>query len=607
VLTSKIVNRYLIALAVFVVAFGVYYVTLTPTVALVDSGALTVASWCLGNAHPPGFPLYLMLTKLFTLLPLGSIAVRANLASAFFAALACAMVSLAVSEISENKLVAAFAGLLLTVSRTLWGYATVAEVYALNTFLVATILWLMLRWRRTREIKWLYVAALVFGLALGVHHVTVGLTLFGIAVLVFRTKITPKQFGIAAAIAIAALIAVYAYLPITASRQPVWNWGDPDTMSRVIDHITAKQYRAYVSTSSQGAQLSGVVSYLAREFGFWLFGTLIVGHGFTIAFRRDRTLFWMLLLIVLACCAWLLVYPIVNDQDAYLLPAFVAMTIAAAYGSDREKYFPAFGIALVFGMSLATMADRNRSDFRVAKDYVDNTLRGIAPNSVLITDDWQLFSPMIYFSEVEKVRPDVVPIEYGMLIRSWYVRQLERRYPELMRLVKPQLDAYKPLLDISENNPKLWADPSVQEEYNKRLDDLVFAIIEKQIARGGHAYATFEVALSNDAVDANLVQRLKTSYDVVPRSIALEFLPGHQPREVTLEPLELRGLTSSHDEVVQKEVLPAYRSVTMIRARFMVLTKKYDAALAEYQRALALDPENGMIERELQQVRMQAR
>ena len=48
---------------------------------------------------PPGFPFFLMVTHVFTWLPFGSIAVRTNVASAFFAALACALVALSAAEI----------------------------------------------------------------------------------------------------------------------------------------------------------------------------------------------------------------------------------------------------------------------------------------------------------------------------------------------------------------------------------------------------------------------------------------------------------------------------------------------------------------------------
>src|SRR4030095_14143118 len=87
------------AALVFLVAVFVSFWTLAPTVTLVDSGELIVAARFLGVAHPPGFPLYVMLTHLASLLPIGNIAARINFASAFFAALACAMLTLVVAEL----------------------------------------------------------------------------------------------------------------------------------------------------------------------------------------------------------------------------------------------------------------------------------------------------------------------------------------------------------------------------------------------------------------------------------------------------------------------------------------------------------------------------
>ncbi|HEX9500344.1 MAG TPA: DUF2723 domain-containing protein, partial [Thermoanaerobaculia bacterium] len=87
-----------IALIVFVIALATYLSTLAPTVALIDSGELTDAAWSLGNGHPPGFPLFVLLTHFFTLLPVHSVAWRANLASAFFSAAAAAFMALAAYE-----------------------------------------------------------------------------------------------------------------------------------------------------------------------------------------------------------------------------------------------------------------------------------------------------------------------------------------------------------------------------------------------------------------------------------------------------------------------------------------------------------------------------
>src|SRR4029078_2966183 len=85
--------------AVFLVALVVYSWTLAPTVTLTDSGELIVAAYGLGVAHPPAFPLWVMLAHLASLVPVGSVAVRINFSSAVFAALACGILTLVVTDL----------------------------------------------------------------------------------------------------------------------------------------------------------------------------------------------------------------------------------------------------------------------------------------------------------------------------------------------------------------------------------------------------------------------------------------------------------------------------------------------------------------------------
>jgi Protein O-mannosyl-transferase TMEM260-like len=374
-----------LALAVFILSFALYALTLAPTVTLVDSGELILAARSLGVAHPPGFPLYVLLAHLATLVPMGNIAVRVNFASAIFAALAASTLTLAVVEamattglavqspknrkrssdrrsrkrggaqgqtrdeaVHSHWLVTIIpvlvAGLLLAFSRTLWAYATLAEVYTLNTFLIACIFFLMLRWRRlietggrlnetglrgdaatpredlelessphrpvapSRGDAFLYAAALVFGLALGVHHVTVGLMLPAFAALVLATEgigfFGSKRLLYAALFAFAGLFAVYAYLPIAASRNPVMNWGDTRTFERLWWHITGKQYQVFLSYSLRTAvnQFGDFVKLGAREFGPWWLpaAPALAIAGMVKLYKKNRAVFGFLALVIIA-------------------------------------------------------------------------------------------------------------------------------------------------------------------------------------------------------------------------------------------------------------------------------------------------------------------
>src|SRR5438093_5421839 len=320
--------------AVFLAALLLFSWTLAPTVTLIDSGELIVVAQGLGVAHPPGFPLWVILAHLASLVPLGNVAVRINFSSALFAALACSMLTLVVSELiingsfvapSKKRRVqqrkssgdsrigrllifapAAGAGVLMAFSRTLWSYATITEVYTLNTLLILAVFFLMLRWRRcvvaerkdtgamvTKHDGWLYAAAAVFGLALGDHHVTVGLTLPAVAVIVWRTQglrfFTSRRLLYAALISIGALVAVYAYLPFAASRSPVINWGNPRSLQELWWHITGRQYRVFLSFTPNvvGTQFAEFCRMALREFGpAWLPVAVVLAFaGFTSAYQ----------------------------------------------------------------------------------------------------------------------------------------------------------------------------------------------------------------------------------------------------------------------------------------------------------------------------------
>ena len=84
----------LVGAGVSLFVFVLYLRTLAPTVlpydspALLDVAMLQMQVCVLGITHPTGYPTYLMLSHLFTYLPLGDCAYRVNLASAAYAALA---------------------------------------------------------------------------------------------------------------------------------------------------------------------------------------------------------------------------------------------------------------------------------------------------------------------------------------------------------------------------------------------------------------------------------------------------------------------------------------------------------------------------------------
>src|SRR5712692_4321652 len=171
------------------IAFGVYLRTLAPSIPTGDSGELIAVAWLLGIPHPPGYPLFTMLGHLFTFLPFGSPAFRVNLMSAVFHAATVGVTSLSIYRLIDPEpddetwrgripwgalAGAAVGGLALAFSATFWAYAVVAEVFALNSFFAALILFILLEWeRRPERRRLLWAFGLTSGLAATNHHTIV--------------------------------------------------------------------------------------------------------------------------------------------------------------------------------------------------------------------------------------------------------------------------------------------------------------------------------------------------------------------------------------------------------------------------------------------------
>jgi tetratricopeptide (TPR) repeat protein len=650
---------------VFLLALALYSWTLAPTVTVTDSGELIVVARDLGIAHPPGVPLWIILAHLASLVPFGSIAQRINFSSALFAALACAMLALVVAEliITTSYLAAAKrrkrgaqgskkteefvtdlmvaapalgAGLLMAFSRTLWSYATITEVYALNALLILVILFLMLRWRRrivedrmhiskgantahvTRHDAFLYTAALLFGLALGVHHVTVALTLPAIAVIVFRTQgvrfFTSRRLVYAALISIGALVAVYAYLPLAASRSPVINWGHPRSLQEIWWHLTGRQYQVYFSFKPEiiGGQFTEFCRMALREFGFpWLPLSLVLAFaGFAYAFKRDRTTFWFLLTIVIADLAYALSYEIAEDKDAYYLPAFISVAIAIGFGirwlvqKTVSKSLPgvkpslAAAIAVLIVCTIALTANwpfNNRRQYFIAHDYVDNLLKAIGPNGLLLTLDWQVASPIFYAQEIEQLRPDVKVVDINLLRRSWYFDYLKHAYPGLMERSREKIEVFVENLKEWERGPGAFArSPALTQRISTAFLQMIQSMVTNE-GRVAPVYMTNDL-LSSDSVNGELTRWLTQKYQLVPQGLVFNLADDQGFHDSPDVHLQTRGLADgtlrfAKGDPVNVKVLPVYANMLINRGRYLALFGQHQRAIAAFEQALALNPD----------------
>jgi len=146
-----------------------YIRTLAPSLLAGDSAEFQTIAYTLGMGHPTGYPVYILLAKLFTFIPVGDIAYRVNLFSAFCAALTVGLTYLTLRKFAVLPVSAAYGSLALALTPLFWQHASIAEIYTAGAACLAFILLALFQWEEANNPWWLFAAGLFGGLSLGIH------------------------------------------------------------------------------------------------------------------------------------------------------------------------------------------------------------------------------------------------------------------------------------------------------------------------------------------------------------------------------------------------------------------------------------------------------
>jgi len=154
---------------IFAASFALYIRTLAPSLLYGDSAEFQTIAYTMGISHPTGYPVYVLLAKLFTFLPFGDLAWRVNLISAFCAALAVTFIYLLTRKLGAAIFPAIYGSLALALTPLFWKHASIAEIYTPSTACLAFVMLAVIEWRQTERPHWLFSSGLAGGLSLGIH------------------------------------------------------------------------------------------------------------------------------------------------------------------------------------------------------------------------------------------------------------------------------------------------------------------------------------------------------------------------------------------------------------------------------------------------------
>jgi hypothetical protein len=352
---------------VAVIALWAIVPTLLPTVADWDTAEFQTVGPVLGTAHPTGYPAYVILGWLASVLfqPFGEPAFRMNLLQGVIAAAAAGATTALVGLLTGRRYVALAAGLLLlampfvsdvsvtlpvtgtiTTTPVFMRLATHADPHMFHAALVATLFIVLIVWDRRlhgadRENpaladRWLIAAAFVYAVAVANHSLALLLPpAIGLFVLMADWRVILRWRTVVACVVVlvATLAVLFAELPIRAAMNAPLVYGHPDTLGGFTYVVLAEQFRGSLvdPLGHLGDKASAIVSLMSGWLGPLIY-LAILGLG-TSLIRRPR---YVVLsgLTLLVTCFFSTSYANADIERYFLVPVLVAITWVGLGAAD---------------------------------------------------------------------------------------------------------------------------------------------------------------------------------------------------------------------------------------------------------------------------------
>lgn len=418
-----------------------------------DSGDIVTAGYLFGVPHPPGYPLYTLLTFLMTRIPVATVAFRATLLSSIFHAATVAVVFAFAAGLTKRWWAGLFAALLLAGNYVFFLYGVTPEVFALFDFFLITIAYLTWQWIAHPRPATLAALAFVAGLSLSHHH----LILFLFPGLCFVLWQRRRQIVFRARNVLLFLLGLipYAYIPIAARSGAIINWDSASDLPGFVRLITRADYGTFRSGAVFGEGLAErwvqVVAYarfILLDFGWVGVALALAGVWYLVRKHRLFAQFLLLSLLFLGPAYFFYAsFPLVNrfmlgTYERFLLPSYVFLALLAGIGVAQvagfiRKTFLAHAVAAVlFILPIAMLSitlyrfwglPADRTAERLGQDVLAS-LPAEGASILLLARDTPLFTTQ-YVRYVLGERQDVPAIAFGQLGDSRYRRLVSQNFP----------------------------------------------------------------------------------------------------------------------------------------------------------------------------------
>ena len=449
-------------------AIAVYLLTMDRSASWWDCGEFISTSWLLEVGHPPGAPFYQLVAHCMMLLSFGNpmlVAPLSNALSAICGGFTVGLLYLTILELNTKHLAlstrigAAVGAMCYLFCDTAWFSAVESEVYSMAMLCCALDVYLMLRWRRTANGRLLPLIALLLGLGVCVHLMTL---LVAPALLLIYIKAL-KSFKPARTLKVVAVclplfllgLTPYAIIPIRAAANPPINEGRPATAESFHRYLQREQYakaplypRMWRERDANNWKewtlgLEGVPSNVVYYFGYqltymygrylmynfigrenlkWRFVVLFIipallgAYGLWRHRRHDREGYWTVMLLFLFGGVILNLYlnhPCYEPRErdyAYVLSFYafaVWIGIGAAECLGHRRWVTALVLLAPLLLAVGNWSDHDRHNCHSVHDISMAHLQSCDKDAILITLGDNDTFPLWYLQQVERQRTDI--------------------------------------------------------------------------------------------------------------------------------------------------------------------------------------------------------
>jgi len=432
----------------FVLAFILQLPFVYNGVAGGDSGELVAEACVFGVAHPPGYPLFVLLNGLLIhMMSYYEPALVANICSFLCGSIASAFIAMSIhmlvmEETLKNTISSIVGGVSFTLSPLVLLYSVGAEVFSLNNMICSILVYLVIRIEKDEKhrsyfVKW---GSFWSGLGISNQHTCI---LFEIPLIMYVVFVVdgPVQLRKLLSSGFCFTAGLLPYLHLFIAKPSAGSWGDTSSFSGFFRHFTRAEY----GTFSLSPKKSDEVENMMERHGAYLHDVMTeqlplglcvlacIGVYYTVKSRLGKLLVftWGFYLTVFHSLANLsLSSPMPREvhRRFWIQPHII---VCVFFGVALHKLSNKYVLPIVVAILVGNVFTHHRVDSTIVSSYGIGIMNSLPDHSLVLSHTDINWNTLRYMQQCTGMKKSVTHLSLQLLPFPWFRTRQRSLYPEV--------------------------------------------------------------------------------------------------------------------------------------------------------------------------------